>query len=293
MPHSRRSALVLALVLGAGLGSGRGMMARQGVDCRAFAPVAASPAAGAATPMPAPAASFPEEGGDLTVFAAASLTDAFQAVADDLQQANPEVEITFNFAGSQTLVTQLTGGARADLFSSANLVLMAAAEDAGLIAGEPLIFARNELVIAVPATNPAGIEQPEDLADPGVKLVLAQPEVPAGQYAREAICNLGGETLAGSIAANVVSEEEDVRGVLAKVEFGEADAGIVYRGDVLAAGDAVLAIDLPEGAGPEALYPIAAVTGGDLALAEAFIAWLLGPEGQATLADYGFEPAGA
>lgn len=268
--------------------------AAPGISCASATPQSTAAAeSAAASPVAPGTAGFPAEGGTLTVFAAASLTEAFTDIGDDLEATHPGLDITFNFGGSQTLVTQMTGGAQADVFASANMTQMTAARDAGLIAGDADVFARNHLVIVVPAANPAKIDNAADLAGDGVKLVLALPEVPAGKYAREAICGMGDAAFVDVVASNVVSEEEDVRDVLAKVELGEADAGIVYVTDAKAGGDTVIAIDLPAGAGPVATYPIAAVQGGDVALAEGFIGYVLGPEGQATLAGYGFEPTGA
>ena len=263
-----------------------------------------SPAAGAetasapaATPVgrPAPVA-FPPEGGNLTVFAAASLTDAFEAIAADLEAANANLSITYNFGGSQALVTQLREGAQADLFASANTAQMDAAAEAGLIAGEPVAFVRNRLSIITPADNPAGIEGAADLAAEGLRLILAQPEVPAGRYARDSVCRMAedpgtyGEAFRDRVAGNIVSEEEDIRDVLAKVALGEADAGIVYVSDGVAAGDAVHMIDIPNAVNVVATYPVAVLSEGDEALGAAFIAYLLSAEGQETLERYGFEP---
>jgi molybdate transport system substrate-binding protein len=254
-------------------------------------PVAASPAAAAD-----PASAFPVDGGDLTVFAAASLTDAFTQIQTDLQAANPDVAIVYNFGSSSTLATQLTEGAVADIFASANTAQMDAAVAAGLVSGEPVAFVRNRLAIVAPADNPAGIDSPDDLAGEGLRLVLAQAEVPAGRYAREAVCVMGSDSAAyggdfvARVAANVVSEEEDVRDVLAKVVLGEADAGIVYVSDAAAAGDQVHVVDIPDDVNILATYPVAALVGGDQALASAFIAHLLSEEGQATLAEFGFDP---
>lgn len=249
--------------------------------------VAATPPAGT---------SFPESGGELTVFAAASLTDAFETMKSELEAAHPGLHITYNFAGSQALVTQLNEGAEADVFASANNAQMEAAAENGSIAGDSVTFVQNELVIVTPAENPAGIETPTEIGNDGVRLVLAQAEVPAGRYAREAVCKMAqdtaefGENFVERVAANVVSEEEDVRDVLAKVELGEADAGIVYRSDAFIGGDQVYLIEIPEEVNVLASYPIAAVTGGDQALAEAFIAYLLSAEGQTTLEQFGFAP---
>lgn len=240
---------------------------------------------------------FPEGGGELTVFAAASLTDAFTQIKTDLEAANPDLTIVYNFAGSQALVTQMTEGAAADVFASANVAQMTAAEAAGLIDGEPVTFVQNRLGIVVPADNPAEIASPADLARQGLRLVLAQAEVPVGGYSRQAICLLAGDTAVNGedfvsrVAANVVSEEEDVRDVLAKVQLGEADAGIVYVSDAFIAGDQVRVIEIPAEFNVLASYPIALVTGGDPALGNAFIAYVLSDMGQQTLADYGFTPA--
>ncbi|MDQ3693981.1 MAG: molybdate ABC transporter substrate-binding protein [Chloroflexota bacterium] len=266
-----------------------------GWDCAA--PVATAPSADAS---PVAAATdlvpFPDTGGELTVFAAASLTDAFTEVQADLEAANPELSIIYNFAGSQTLVTQLTEGAAADVFASANNTQMTVASDAGVLSGEPETFVRNRLVIVAPTDNPAGLSEPADLAADGLQLVLAQPAVPVGQYARASICLMAADTVTygddfvGRVAANVVSEEDDVREVLTKVQLGEADAGIVYVSDAAIAADEVELIDIPDAVNVIATYPIAPVAGGDDALAAAFIAYILSDDGQQTLADFGFDP---
>ncbi len=263
-----------------------------------------APAAADASPASAPVegaspvleVAFPEDGGELTVFAAASLTDAFEEMKTDLEAAHPGLAIAYNFAGSQALVTQLDEGAEADVFASANTAQMTAASDNGSIVGEPETFVHNELAIVTPADNRAGIDAPADLAEDGLRLVLAQTEVPVGRYAREAVCQMAmdaatyGEGFVERVAANVVSEEEDVRDVLAKVALGEADAGIVYVSDAHAAGDEVQLIAIPAEVNVIASYPIAAVTGGDEAMANAFIAYVRGDDGQATLEAYGFSP---
>ncbi len=265
-------------------------------ECPAFAAPAASPVA--TSPLAATAVAevaVPQGGGELTVFAAASLTDAFEEMKTDLEAAHPGLVITYNFAGSQALVTQLDEGAEADGFAPANNAQMEAATDNGSIASEPVTFAHNKLAIVTPADNPAGIDSPDDLGDAGLRLVLAQAEAPAGRYARESVCTMGqdtaafGEDFASRVAQNVVSEEEDVRDVLAKVQLGEADAGIVYVSDAASAGGEVNLIDIPAAFNVIASYPIAAVTGGDEALADAFITYVLSDEGQATLVGYGFQ----
>jgi molybdate transport system substrate-binding protein len=261
----------------------------------AATPGATSTASSPATPVARDAA-FPETGGDLRIFAAASLTDAFSEIKTDLEAAHPGLSITYNFAGSQALVTQLGEGAEADVFASANNTQMKAAQEKDVIGGEPVTFVRNELVIVTPPDNPAGIDSPDDLGASGVRLVLAQADVPVGRYAREAVCGMGqdsatfGEDFVSRVASNVVSEEEDVRDVLTKVELGEADAGIVYVSDAFIGGDKVQQVEIPVDFNILATYPIATVSGGDEALGDAFIAYVLSDDGQATLADFGFEP---
>lgn len=272
--------------------------AQAAFDCPA--PAAATPGAATTATSPVAAApldaTFPDGGGDLTVFAAASLTDAFGEIKTDLEAEHPGLTVTYNFAGSQALVTQLSEGAEADVFASANNTQMKAAQDKDLISGDPVAFVRNKLVIVTPADNPAGIDAPDDLGASGVRLVLAQAEVPVGRYAREAICGMTqhttefGDDFVNRVAGNVVSEEEDVRDVLTKVALGEADAGIVYVSDAFAGGDQVQQIEIPADLNIIATYPISTVTGGDQALGDAFIAYVLSDDGQATLADYGFVP---
>lgn len=253
-----------------------------------------------ATPRATPATiadvPFPDEGGTLTVFAAASLTDAFAEFAAMLEDAHPNTEIVIQASGSQTLVTQLQEGAQADVLATANSSTMATAMDSGLVAGEPVTFTGNRLVIVAPLDNPAGIASLDDLANDDLILVVANSAVPAGAYAREALCAYGKSDAAadGFVEAagdNVASEEEDVRNVLAKIQLGEADAGIVYASDAVASklgGAPVTVIEFPADLAVTVSYPIAAIEGGDTDLADAFIAAILSAEGQAVLAKYGF-----
>ncbi|MEA2581992.1 MAG: molybdate transport system substrate-binding protein [Thermomicrobiales bacterium] len=259
-------------------------------------PAASASATATAMPETSPAA-FPADGGELIVFAAASLTDVFGQIKNELEVANPGLTITYNFAGSQVLVTQMEQGAPADVFASANLAQMNNARDKGLIEGEAPIFALNRLVIIVPKDNPAGIQTSADLAKDGVKLDLAQEDVPVGQYARQAICQMGqkattyGEGFVDRVAANVVSEEDNVRAIVTKVSTGEADAGVVYATDVTGElADQVQTIEIPPPVNVVATYPIAAVKDGDVELAQAFIDYVLAPAGQAALEQFGFEP---
>ena len=236
---------------------------------------------------------FPEDAGTVTIFAAASLTDAFTEVETVLEVANPELDIVNNFAGSQALVTQLTEGAPADVAALAANTAMTNAIEANVISGEPQTFVENILTLVVPADNPAGIASAADLAKPGIKLVIAQEDVPVGGYTRESICNMAADTatygddFVTAVAGNVVSQEENVRAVLSKVALGEADAGIVYTSDVT---NDVVAIEIPEAVNELASYPIAPVAGGNQDAATAYISFILSPDGQAILESYGFIP---
>jgi molybdate transport system substrate-binding protein len=233
----------------------------------------------------------------LTVFAAASLTDAFTELGRMLEQRQAHLSVRFNFAGSQQLVAQLEQGAAADVFASADQRWMRTAVDGGLVAGEPRVFARNRLVVLVPASNPGRIERLQDLARPGLKLVLAGATVPAGKYSREVLGKLDGapgfpSDFAGRALANVVSEEENVKAVVAKVQLGEADAGMAYRSDVTTAvAPHVRVLEIPEERNVLAEYPIVIVRGAaDTAGARAFVELVLSPEGQQVLGRHGLLP---
>lgn len=246
-------------------------------------------------PASAPAAAPPA---NLTVFAAASLTESFGELGQMFEAQHPGVTVVFNFAGSQQLAQQLAQDAPADVFASANNRQMQAAVDAGRIAADsPQTFVRNRLVVVTPADNPAGLASYADLATPGLKLVLAAPEVPVGQYSLESLELAGqdpsyGPDFVANVTGNVVSYEENVRAVLSKVSLGEADAGIVYATDAASAGDSVRTLPIPDALNVIAVYPLAPVANSAQAeLAEAFVALVLSPEGQAVLARYGFDGA--
>ena len=239
----------------------------------------------------------PPATGRLTVFAAASLTDAFNDLGKSFAATPSGAQVRFSYAGSPTLRTQLAQGARADLFASADEPNMQGAQQDGTIASAPTIFVSNRLVVIVPKSNPAGITTLQDLGRPGVKLVLAAPNVPVGNYARQSLTRMGGDPSFGAgftqhALANVVSNETDVKQVVAKVQLGEADAGIVYSSDVtVAVRPQVTVIAIPDQYNVVARYPIAVVKGsGNPAAARAFIDYLLSPVGQATLERYGFIP---
>lgn len=231
---------------------------------------------------------------ELTIFAAASLRDAFAAVAEAYEAANAGVTLTFSFDASSALRAQIEQGAPADVFASADTKNPQALADAGLTTGPPLPFAGNRLAIVVPAANPAGITTPADLARPGVRVVNAGAGVPITAYAAEMLGNLAGQPgypprFVAAVAANVVSREDNVRAVLAKVQLGEGDAGIVYATDAAAAGDAVRTIPIPDPANVIATYAAVVLTASPHSdAAEAFVAWLAGAEGRAVLARFGF-----
>lgn len=265
------------------------------ISCDPATPVAASTTA-AASPVAPVSVDFPTDGGTITVFAAASLTDAFATIADDIQAAHPNVTITVSTGGSQALVTQLTEGAKADVLATANTSTMKDAQAADLIDGTPTIFTGNRLVIVTPDGNPAGVTSLDDLAKSDIKLVIAGSDVPVGSYTRKTLCSYvakgdAPEGFLDAVNGNVVSEETDVRSVLAKVQLGEADAGIVYASDAVAsnlAGTKVTTVEFPFET--SATYPIAPVAGGNTELAQAFISYVLSPDGQKVLADFGFAP---
>jgi molybdate transport system substrate-binding protein len=229
----------------------------------------------------------------VTVFAAASLTESFTQLGEDFEAAHPDVAVRFNFAGSQILVHQIEQGAHADVFASADQRWMEYAAGHGLLAGAARVFARNRLVVVVPKSNPGNVTRLEDLARPGLRVILAGPQVPVGAYSRAALRSLG-PALEARALANLVSEEENVKAVVAKVELGEADAGIAYVTDVTATRPRLALVELPDSANVIAGYPIAPVAGGNRGLAEAFITAVLSTGGQARLRRWGFAaPTGA
>lgn len=245
----------------------------------------------ASTPVPPTAALEPRT---LTVFAAASLTDAFTEMGGNFQAANPGVTVTFNFAGSQALRTQIEEGAPADVFASASGKEMDAAVEGKFIAdGVKQVFLTNKLVVILPADNPAGLEKLEDLAKPGVKIVLAAEEVPVGNYARQSFDLMKGSfgsDFKDKVLANVVSNEDNVKQVVAKIQLGEADAGIVYTSDAVAAPE-LKTVEVPAELNVIAKYPIAPLLKSENAdLAQSFIDYVLSDEGQAILAKWGFGP---
>jgi molybdate transport system substrate-binding protein len=230
----------------------------------------------------------------LTVFAAASLTDAFQEIGKGFESANPGVKVNLSFAGSQVLRTQLEQGAVADIFASADHKNMDLIIRDNLVASNSYQdFVTNRLVVILPHGNPAMVETLEDLARPNLKLILVDASVPAGDYARQILSNMSedpiyGSDFSSSVLANVVSNEIDVRQVVTKVELGEADAGIVYVSDAVAAPD-LSTISIPEQYNVIAKYPIAImVNSPNPDLAAAFVGYVISPAGQAVMNKWGF-----
>lgn len=218
----------------------------------------------------------------IMVFAAASLKKTFTEIGDQFSKDNPGAAVEFSFAGSSDLVTQLTQGAHADVFASADIRNMDKAAQANLLAGAPVSFASNTLTIAVAPGNPKGITAFADLAKPGLNVVVCAPQVPCGSATQTV------ETKSG-VTLNPVSEESSVTDVLNKVTSGQADAGVVYVTDAAGAGDKVAAVSFPEAAGAVNTYPIATLKqSGNSALASKFVDTVTGPVGQQILAKAGF-----
>lgn len=221
-------------------------------------------------------------GGDLTVFAAASLTDSFNQLAQDFESEHDGVDVTVNYGGSSGLVQQLTEGAPADVFASADEKNMTKLTDAGLNGGKPELFATNTLTIVVPAGNPARITSFEDLTKDGVKLVTCASEVPCGNATQKV-------EAANAVDLKPVSEENAVTDVLGKVTSGQADAGIVYVTDAKSAGDKVKTVELPKANAAVNNYPIVALKDSKHPeLAEQFVDLVRGERGREVLTEAGF-----
>ena len=234
---------------------------------------------------------------DVNVFAAASLTEAFTVLGKVLEQHNPQVRVRFTFGGSQRLAAQIEQGAQADVFASADQRWMTYLQQRGLLAGPPREFVRNRLVIIVPLANPAQIARLQDLARPGVKVVIAADAVPAGHYTREALAKLNrapgfGKDYAAGVLRNVVSEEDDVKAIVTKVQLGEADAGAVYQSDVTSVvSGRVQIFPIPDPYNVVASYPIAIVKGGlSLIGAQQFVGLVFSLLGQQMLGGFKFIP---
>lgn len=259
----------------------------------------ATPTVAPATVAPAPsiAPTAAPIARTLTVFAAASLTAAFGDIGKAFQAANPGVTVKFSFAGSSTLLAQIQQGAPADVFASADHKNMDPLVTQNLVAsGGDQDFATNLLQVILPPTNPGNVQTLQDLAKPGLKIDLEDPSVPAGNYTRQILTNMSKDPIYGTdfstkVLANVVSNETDVKQVVSKVNLGEADAGIVYVTDALAA-PSLKTISIPANYNVIAHYPIAALEKApNPDLAAAFVAYVLSADGQAVMKKWGFSPA--
>jgi molybdate transport system substrate-binding protein len=231
--------------------------------------------AGAGSPSPSVT-------GNITVFAASSLKEAFTTIGQQFEAAHPGVKVTFSFAASSALAQQINSGAPADVFASASKTNMQQVVDAGG-ASNPTDFVKNVMEIATPPSNPANVTTVNDLAKSSVKVALCQPQVPCGSTAQKVFTNAG-------ITVKPVTLEPDVKSVLGKVTLGEVDAGMVYVTDVLAAGSAVKGVEIPDNVNASTTYPIAALTKApNPSTAQAFVAYVLSPDGQTVLKNAGFE----
>jgi molybdate transport system substrate-binding protein len=233
----------------------------------------------------------------LTVFAAASLSESFTEIGRAFEKADPGVTVRFNFAGSQQLAAQLEQGAVADVFASADMRWLQYVGELGKLAGVPCVFAGNRIVVIVPKKNPAHIERLRDLERHGVKIVMATPAAPVGRYAGAVLAKLAHTPgfppdFPKRVRDNVVSQEENVKAVVAKVQLGEADAGFVYHTDVTPeVARQVRVFEIPDRAQAQVTYPVGVLKDAPQSeAAQAFVDFLLGQEGQEILKRHGLLP---
>ena len=256
-----------------------------GLTAAAVAGCSSSAASSASASSPAASASASSSAalsGSITVFAAASLKEAFTTIGQQFEAANPGVKVTFSFGASSTLATQITNGAPADVFASASPKNMDQVVTAG-DASSPVNFVKNVMEIAVPPANPGHVTSVSDLAKSSVKVALCQPQVPCGTVAAKVLAN-------AKITVKPVTLQPDVKSVLTQVELGNVDAGMVYVTDVHAAGAKVKGITIPDGVNAFTEYPIAAISkSSNLAAAQAFVAYVLSAAGQSVLTADEFE----
>jgi molybdate transport system substrate-binding protein len=256
--RSRLLLLVLALLVAAGCGSGSG-----------------SSSGGSSAPS----------GGNLVVFAASSLINAFPKIATTYHQQHPGWKVEFEFLGSDQLAAQIEQGDSADVFAAASTTYPEQLQSQNLL-GKTTNFATNTLVLATPADNPAGITSVHDIGN--AKLVVGDPSVPIGAYTLTVLDNLGIKPS----SLNIVSQEAKVTDIVTKLELGEADAGFIYTSDAKTAGDKLKSIQLPASAQATATYPIGIVTGSKNAkAAQQWIDLVMSPQGQQVLVGDGFGPA--
>lgn len=220
------------------------------------------------------------EASSVTVFAASSLTQAFEAMAIEIEEGSPDTSIKFNFGSSSDLATQLEQGARADVYASADEANMTKVVGAGLVPGEPSVFVKNKLEIIVRAGNPEAIRSLEDLADSDLVLSLCNEECPAGKNATEALAKAG-------VSVKPDSLETEVKAVVTRLQVGEADAGIVYTSDVASAEGEVEGVQIPDEDNVIATYQIAELTDASSAARE-FMDFVLSERGRAILEQHGF-----
>ena len=257
-----------------------------GVSLSASTPVSAAPTtATSGSPTTAPAA--------LTVYGAASLKGVLDKVKTTYEAANPGTTLTISTDSSTTLETQIEQGAPADVFLSADTTNPKKLVDKGLAAGAAVTFAGNKLTIIVPTANHAAITSPKDLAKTGVKVIAAGDAVPITKYATQLVANLARQgdypaDFAAKYSANIASKEDNVKAIVAKIELGEGDAGIVYVTDATAS-TKVTTVDVPDTANVPATYAGVVVKASkNGAAAQAFLTWFAGPDGQAILGSFGF-----
>jgi len=252
-------------------------------------PVSAAPtAATSAAPSAAPAA--------LTIYGAASLQGVLAKVKTAYETANPGTTLTISTDSSATLETQIEQGAPADVFLSADTTNPKKLVDKGLAEGSAILFAGNKLTIIVPTANPAGVKGPADLAKSGVKVIAAGDAVPITKYAAQLFANLAKQAgypadFAARYTANIASKEDNVKAIVAKIELGEGDAGIVYVTDAKASTKVTIVDVVPDTANVPATYAGVVVKASkNAAAAQAFLTWFAGPDGQAILGTFGFLP---
>ncbi|NMO53171.1 molybdate ABC transporter substrate-binding protein [Actinoplanes sp. TBRC 11911] len=221
--------------------------------------------------------------GKLTVLAAASLTETFNQIGKDFETANPGVDVTFSYGGSSGLAQQINSGAPADVFAAASPATMKTVTDAGNANGEPVTFVKNQLVIAVPKANPKNIKGLSDLAIPAIKVALCAEQVPCGAAAKTALAS-------ANVKITPVTQEQDVKAALSKVQLGEVDAALVYRTDANAAKNNVDAIEFPESASAINNYPIVTLKDApNPAAATAFVTYVQSEPAMKVLTDAGFQ----
>jgi molybdate transport system substrate-binding protein len=254
---------------------------------------ACSSAGASLSPSAAASSAEPME---LTIYGAASLKGALEAAKAAYETANAGTTLTLSTGSSAALETQIEQGAPADVFLSADATNPKKLVDAGLADGAAVTFAGNELTVIVPTANPAGITSPKDLAWSGVKVIAAGDKVPITKYATQLVDNLAKEAgyhanFAAKYTANIASKEEDVKSVVAKIEMGEGDAGIVYVTDAKASTKVTTVVVPPSANVPATYAGVVVKASKNAAAANAFLDWFAGPEGQAILSSFGFLPS--